>query len=117
MVDKRLQFIEECKKATALRRGLPIACMEVVQVVRKSDRQARKLTGRCLGAARFQQGDGWPRGGRAAVATNVLSPALMKSLFLLAWLPGLALSAWGQVAGGSAYVGTNTCEEDRKSVV
>ena len=41
-------------------------------------------------------------------------PALMKSLFLLAWLPGLALSAWGQVAGGSAYVGSNTCEECHK---
>ena len=41
-------------------------------------------------------------------------PALMKSLFLLAWLPGLALSAWGQVAGSSAYVGSNTCEECHK---
>jgi hypothetical protein len=31
---------------------------------------------------------------------NAESPALMKSRFLLAGLPGLALGAWGYGAGG-----------------
>jgi len=35
----------------------------------------------------------------------------MKSLFLLAGLLGLALSAWGQRTDVSPYVGSNTCEE------
>ncbi len=51
---------------------------------------------------------------RAGLATNLLIAVLMKTLLLLAWLPGLALSAWGQTAGESAYVGSNTCEECHK---